>query len=51
MASTFPADVLRERLRGRIAPGMHADLVLLDETLQVRATWIGGEAAWSKTSR
>ena len=26
--------------------GMHADLVLLDEALQVRATWIGGEAAW-----
>jgi N-acetylglucosamine-6-phosphate deacetylase len=51
MASTFPADVLGECLRGRIAPGMHADLVLLDETLQVRATWIGGEAAWSKTSR
>jgi N-acetylglucosamine-6-phosphate deacetylase len=48
MASTRPADVLGERERGRIAPGMHADLVLLDETLQVRATWIGGEAAWSE---
>jgi N-acetylglucosamine-6-phosphate deacetylase len=50
MASTVPADVLGERERGRIAPGMHADLVLLDEALQVRATWIGGEAAWSETS-
>lgn len=48
MASTTPANVLGERERGRIAPGMHADLVLLDETLQVRATWIGGEAAWSE---
>lgn len=48
MASTRPADLLGERERGRIAPGMHADLVLLDETLQVRATWIGGEAAWSE---
>jgi N-acetylglucosamine-6-phosphate deacetylase len=47
MASTRPADVLGERERGRIAPGMHADLVLLDQRLQVRATWIGGEAAWS----
>jgi N-acetylglucosamine-6-phosphate deacetylase len=46
MASARPADVLGERERGRIAPGMHADLVLLDQTLQVRATWIGGEAAW-----
>ena len=49
MASTRPADLLGERERGRIAPGMHADLVLLDETLRARATWIGGEAAWSET--
>jgi N-acetylglucosamine-6-phosphate deacetylase len=46
MASTRPAEVLGERERGRIAPGMHADLVLLDEALRVRATWIAGEAAW-----
>jgi N-acetylglucosamine-6-phosphate deacetylase len=48
MASTRPADLLGERERGRIAPGLHADLVLLDEALRVRATWIGGEAAWSE---
>jgi N-acetylglucosamine-6-phosphate deacetylase len=47
MASTRPADVLDERERGRIAPGMHADLVLLDDGLRVRATWIGGAVAWS----
>jgi N-acetylglucosamine-6-phosphate deacetylase len=46
MASTRPAEVLGERERGRIAPGMHADLVLLDEALRVRATWIAGKAAW-----
>jgi len=46
MASTRPAEVLGERERGRIAPGMHADLVLLDEALRVRATWIAGEAVW-----
>jgi N-acetylglucosamine-6-phosphate deacetylase len=45
MASTRPADVLGEHERGRIAPGMHADLVLLDDALQVRATWIGGKPA------
>lgn len=47
MASTRPADVLGERERGRVAPGMHADLVLLDDGLRVRATWIGGAVAWS----
>jgi len=31
--------------RGRIAVGQAADLVLLDEDLQVRATWIGGVAS------
>ena len=50
MASTRPADVLGEHERGRIAPGMHADLVLLDGALRVRATWIGGEAAWHEAA-
>jgi N-acetylglucosamine-6-phosphate deacetylase len=50
MASTYPARVLGDRERGRIAPGMRADLVLLDDALQVRATWIGGEPAWSEAS-
>ena len=27
---------------GRIAPGLRADLVLLDDDLRVQATWIGG---------
>jgi N-acetylglucosamine-6-phosphate deacetylase len=27
---------------GRIAPGQRANLVLLDENLQVRDTWIDG---------
>ena len=50
MASTRPADVLGEHERGRIAPGMHADLVLLDGALRVRATWIAGEAAWNEAA-
>jgi N-acetylglucosamine-6-phosphate deacetylase len=50
MASTYPAAVLGERERGRIAPGMYADLVLLDATLQARATWIGGEALWNEAA-
>ena len=43
MASTYPADFIGlGASHGRIAPGYTADLVALDEKLQVRATWIGG---------
>jgi len=45
MASLYPAQFLGldDRL-GRIAPGYQADLVLLDDDLQVVATWIAGNA-------
>jgi N-acetylglucosamine-6-phosphate deacetylase len=47
MAASVPAEFLGiGRERGRIAPGLHADLVLLDRDLQVRATWIRGEVEW-----
>ncbi|MDA1098869.1 MAG: N-acetylglucosamine-6-phosphate deacetylase [Proteobacteria bacterium] len=44
MASLYPAEFLglADR-RGRICPGYHADLVLLDDSLNVQRTWIGGE--------
>ena len=43
MASTYPAEFLGLGARyGRISPGFRADLVLLDEALQVRSTWIAG---------
>ena len=46
MATTIPADALGLTDRGRIAPGMRADLVALDpESLAVRAVWLGGELA------
>lgn len=46
MASGAPADFLGlHHETGRIAPGLRADLVLLDEDLIVRETWIGGESA------
>ena len=46
MASLYPAAFLGlEQRLGRIAPGFDADLVLLDQELEVRDTWIGGRAA------
>jgi N-acetylglucosamine-6-phosphate deacetylase len=50
MATTIPADVLGLADRGRIAPGMRADLVALDpESLAVCAVWLGGELAVGPT--
>jgi N-acetylglucosamine-6-phosphate deacetylase len=43
MASEYPAAFLGlDRELGRIAPGFRADLVLLDDQLQVRRTWVEG---------
>lgn len=42
MASANPADFLALRDVGRIAVGQRANLVLLDDELRVRATWIDG---------
>ncbi len=44
MASANPAEFLALRDVGRIAAGQRANLVLLDDDLQVRATWIDGVA-------
>ncbi|CBA15359.1 N-acetylglucosamine-6-phosphate deacetylase [Xanthomonas albilineans] len=44
MASLYPAQCLGlDHRYGHIAPGYQADLVLLDDALRVRHTWIGGE--------
>jgi N-acetylglucosamine-6-phosphate deacetylase len=44
MASLYPAQFLGiDGALGRIAPGYRADLVLLDDALQVATTWIAGE--------
>ncbi|HEY6125224.1 MAG TPA: N-acetylglucosamine-6-phosphate deacetylase, partial [Steroidobacteraceae bacterium] len=45
MASTYPAEFLKLQGRvGRIAQGQRADLVLLDESLDVVESWIAGRA-------
>lgn len=44
MAATYPARVMgMDDRRGRIAPGLMADLVHLDDNLSPRATWIAGK--------
>ncbi|MEO8063940.1 MAG: N-acetylglucosamine-6-phosphate deacetylase [Pseudomonadota bacterium] len=42
MGSRYPAEFLKLENLGRIAPGRRANLVLLDEQLQVHGTWIDG---------
>jgi N-acetylglucosamine-6-phosphate deacetylase len=45
MASTNPAEFLKLRgTMGRIAAGQRADLVLLNEEVQVLRSWIGGQS-------
>jgi N-acetylglucosamine-6-phosphate deacetylase len=44
MASTYPAAFLRlDHELGRIAPGYRANLVLVDDEVNVKGTWIEGE--------
>ncbi|WP_313031924.1 N-acetylglucosamine-6-phosphate deacetylase [Massilia alkalitolerans] len=42
--STNAADYLGEIQRGRLAPGCHADFVVLDRDLNIKAVYIEGEA-------
>ena len=52
MAAAYPADFLGlADSRGRLAPGLRADLVWLDDELGVRATWIGGERSDAPEAR
>ena len=46
MASTTPADLLGRTDLGRIAVGCAADLVVLDASLHVRQTIVGGQVAF-----
>jgi len=41
--SRNPADYLGETTRGRLAPGAWADVVVLDEAMQVREVYVEGE--------
>ena len=43
MAATYPADFLMLKDRGRLRPGLRADIVHLDDGLHVLSTWLGGQ--------
>ncbi len=45
MASTYPADYIGARDRGRIQAGAFADLVQLSPALDVMQTWVAGRAS------
>ena len=48
MASTYPAEFLGlDATHGRIAAGCRADLVVLDDSLHVRETWIAGRRVFA----
>lgn len=42
--STFQADYLALHDRGRIAPGLRADMVVLSPDLHLQQVWVGGQA-------
>ena len=44
MASATPAKIIGQRKKGILAPGMDADMVVLDQTLHVTDTIIGGDS-------
>jgi N-acetylglucosamine-6-phosphate deacetylase len=51
MASTNPARVAGfGNRKGRILPGYDADLVLLDDQLRVKQTWVAGELFWASVA-
>ncbi len=50
-ATWLPARLLGLEGKGRIRPGADADLVLLDERLRVRKTWVAGELVYDAADR
>ncbi|MGO4438120.1 N-acetylglucosamine-6-phosphate deacetylase [Rhizobium sp. RAF56] len=45
MATAYPARFLRLADRGHLTPGARADLVHINDAIEARATWLGGEPA------
>lgn len=51
MATLQPAELLGLENKGRIRKGCDADLVLLDEDLNVKKTWVAGELVYDSEAR
>lgn len=48
MATIYPAEAMRiGNRKGRVAPGLDADFLLLTPDLELRSTWIGGAKVYS----
>jgi N-acetylglucosamine-6-phosphate deacetylase len=47
-ATRIPASAVGRDDLGRIAPGLPADLVWLDDELSAKATWVKGSLVWSR---
>ena len=50
MASLYPAEAVGVKTKGRLAAGYDADFVILDESLALAATYIGGERVYAAGS-
>jgi len=50
MATATPAAIMGFTGKGRIAPGMDADLVLFDENIKVSLTMVGGRIVYQSES-
>jgi N-acetylglucosamine-6-phosphate deacetylase len=43
MASSYPANYIKDHQRGQLIIGKQADFVVLDNDLNVQSTWIAGQ--------
>jgi N-acetylglucosamine-6-phosphate deacetylase len=48
MGTLNPAQLLGLARKGRLEPGADADLVLWDDDLRARRTWLGGVTVYSR---
>nr|WP_320141167.1 N-acetylglucosamine-6-phosphate deacetylase [uncultured Cohaesibacter sp.] len=51
MASRYPCEAIGAESKGWLKPGFEADFLLLDETLSLQSTWIGGVCAHSNANQ
>jgi N-acetylglucosamine-6-phosphate deacetylase len=49
MATSTPAKIMHFTDRGRLAPGLRADLVLFDEQITISRTVVGGKTVYCRT--